>query len=123
MSKWKPNLLCILMNFFFCFTFATFLYKLLNKILVTEDYDCWCDLFSDFKKTITSFKLESFAYFVKYTSVDNDAEDLPYDTFTFEKISIWKLLLRCTFSAFCRKYKFRIFFFICSKITFTKHKN
>ena len=66
--------------------FCNFSLQVIKQNFSYWGFDCWCDLFFDFKETITSFKLESFAYFVKYTSVDNVAEDLPYDTLPLRRL-------------------------------------
>ena len=42
---------------------------------VSKGYDCLCDLLSDCEEALTSFKFENVYQVLKFTSVNNVAED------------------------------------------------
>ena len=61
-------------------------YKKVFEILVACDigkcHDCQCDLFFEFEEALSSCNFDYFNYILKFTYVDNVAEDVLLVSFT-----------------------------------------
>ena len=115
MSKYKSIIGLYIMN-----SFATFLQTFWQviegsfkkngfqeKISKTgKDYDCLCDLFSDFEEALTTFKFWNLLYILKFTYVENATKDLLSKILTAVVpliiLAAEKTPLRRSFSVFCR---------------------
>ena len=58
------------------------IFDILVEYNIDKGYDWLCDLFFDFEEALFSFKIENFDCIIKFSYVDNVAEDLSPASFT-----------------------------------------